>query len=156
MELSDEARAWIADAKQLDRYSDDDGIICLPAIRGEPPAHERLLRLLEAARSEDWTAATLRRLLADADCAGKSLEVWLRDKFFEQHCALFHHRPFIWHIWDGLRDGFAALVNYHTLDRAKLERLIYTYLGDWIRMQERAAGEGVKRARSSASPPLRA
>lgn len=40
--------------------------------------------------------------------------------------------------------GFAALVNYHKLDRTNLERLIYTYLGDWIRLQERAAGEGVQ------------
>jgi hypothetical protein len=59
---------------------------------------------------------------------------------------LFHHRPFIWHIWDGLKDGFAALVNYHKLDRANLERLIYTYLGDWIRMQERAAADGAQGA----------
>ena len=29
-------------------------------------------------------------------------------------------------------DGFSALVNYHRLDRAGLERLTYTYLGWWI------------------------
>jgi hypothetical protein len=28
---------------------------------------------------------------------------------------LFHQRPFIWHIWDGLKGGFSALVNYHRL-----------------------------------------
>jgi hypothetical protein len=49
-----------------------------------------------------------------------------------QHCELFHQRPFVWHIWDGLRDGFSALVNYHKLDHKNLETLIYTYLGDWI------------------------
>jgi len=79
----------------------------------------------------------LSELLASADHAGKTLETWLRDKFFAQHCKLFHHRPFIWHIWDGLRDGFAALVNYHKLDRKNLETLIYTYLGDWINRQKR-------------------
>jgi hypothetical protein len=26
------------------------------------------------------------------------LALWLRDKFFEEHCKRFHHRPFIWHI----------------------------------------------------------
>jgi len=38
------------------------------------------------------------------------------DSFFQEHCELFHHRPFVWHIWDGRkRDGFHALVNYHKL-----------------------------------------
>jgi len=49
---------------------------------------------------------------------------------------LFHHRPFVWQIWDGLRDGFSVLVNYHKLDRKNLETLIYTYLGDWIGRQK--------------------
>lgn len=142
MELSDDARAWIDKAKKLDKLSDNDGIVCLAAIHGELPAHERLLRLLEAAWGDEWNAGVLSKLLADADCAGKTLEIWLRDKFFEQHCALFHQRPFIWHIWDGLKDGFAALLNYHMLDRTNLERLIYSYLGDWIRMQEQAKRDG--------------
>ena len=74
--------------------------------------------------------------LAASDHAGKTLETWLRDKFFAQHCKLFQHRPFVWQIWDGLKDGFSALVNYHTLDYKKLETLIYTYLGDWISRQK--------------------
>jgi hypothetical protein len=55
--------------------------------------------------------------------------------------ALFHQRPFIWHIWDGRkRDGFHALVNYHKLaDGAKgqrlLESLTHSYLGEWITRQ---------------------
>ncbi|MBK5939643.1 Eco57I restriction-modification methylase domain-containing protein [Halochromatium roseum] len=142
MELSDESRQLLAEARQLDALSDDDGIVCLPALRGEPAAHERLLNLLIAAYGEDWTTGTLSTLLQAAGAGGKSLEVWLRDSFFEQHCKLFQHRPFIWHIWDGLKDGFAALVNYHQLDRAKLERLIYTYLDDWIRLQQRAGAGG--------------
>ena len=59
----------------------------------------------------------------------KNLADWLRDEFFKQHCALFGNRPFVWHIWDGQRDGFSALVNYHRLDRKTLEKLTYTYLG---------------------------
>ena len=78
----------------------------------------------------------LATLLNNADHAGKTLETWLREKFFAQHCKLFQHRPFIWHIWDGLRDGFAALVNYHKLNSKLLETLIYTYLGDWISRQK--------------------
>jgi hypothetical protein len=86
---------------------------------------------------------SLAQLLSAADHAGKSLETWLRDKFFTQHCALFGNRPFVWHVWDGLRDGFAALVNYHKLDYKTLEALIYTYLGDWIGRQKRDAENGV-------------
>jgi hypothetical protein len=71
------------------------------------------------------------------------LEAWLRDDFFAQHCRMFHNRPFLWHIWDGRKDGFAAILNYHRLDRAALERLIYTYLGAWINAQRDAELQGV-------------
>jgi hypothetical protein len=146
MELADEARTWIARCDKLAEHTDDDGIVCLPSVRGEAPAHDRLLKLLIAAwetvQPGSWKPAVLDKLLADADCAGKGLDVWLRDKFFEQHAKRFHHRPFIWHVWDGLKDGFAALVNYHTLDAKNLERLIHTYLGDWIRQQEAGVRDG--------------
>jgi hypothetical protein len=66
-----------------------------------------------------------------------ALDAWLRDRFFADHCKLFDSRPFVWHVWDGLRDGFAALVNYHRLDYKTLEALIYTYLGDWVSRQKR-------------------
>lgn len=147
MELADEARQWIAQTDKLAAHADDDGIVCLPAVRGEKPAHERLLALLidvwETVTPGSWKASILDRLLAEADCAGKSLEVWLREKFFEQHAKRFHHRPFIWHVWDGLKDGFGALVNYHKLDARNLERLIHTYLGDWIRIQEAGVASGL-------------
>jgi hypothetical protein len=147
MELADEARTWIACCEQLAEHTDDDGIVCLPSVRGEAPAHDRLLKLLIAAwetmQPGSWKPAVLDKLLADADCAGKGLDVWLREKFFEQHAKRFHYRPFIWHVWDGLKDGFAALVNYHQLDHKKLERLIHTYLGDWIRQQEAGVRSGV-------------
>jgi len=147
MELSDEARTWIDRCQALASHRDDDGIVCLPSVRGELPAHERLLNLLiaswETVTPGSWKPPILDRLLAEADCAGKGLDVWLREKFFEQHTKLFHHHPFIWHIWDGLKDGFSALVNYHQLDSRKLERLIHTYLGDWIRQQEEGVRNGI-------------
>ncbi len=88
-------------------------------------------------------------LLEAADHTGKTLESWLRDKFFTQHCKLFHHRPFIWHIWDGLKDGFSVLVNYHKLDNKLLETLIYTYLNDWINRQKQDAAAGSTAAKKS-------
>lgn len=147
MELANEARTWVARCETLAEHTDDDGIVCLPSVRGEPAAHDRLLKLLIAAWETvlpgSWKPAVLDKLLADADCAGKGLDVWLRDKFFEQHAKRFQHRPFIWHVWDGLKDGFAALVNYHMLDAKNLERLIHTNLGDWIRQQEAGVRDGV-------------
>ena len=146
MRLADEARAWTNQCEKLLEHADDDGIVCLPSVRGESSAHDRLLKLLIAAwetvQPGSWKPGVLDKLLADSDCAGKGLDVWLREKFFEQHTKRFHHRPFIWHVWDGLKDGFAALVNYHQLDAKNLERLIHTYLGDWIRQQEAGVRSG--------------
>ena len=122
-------------------HSDDDGIVCLTALKGDPPAEQRLNALLADTYGNEWSAAKLANLLAEAGCFGKSLDDWLRDTFFVQHCELFHQRPFIWHIWDGRRDGFHAQVNYHRLTapngegRRTLEKLIYSYLGDWIDRQ---------------------
>jgi hypothetical protein len=136
MELADEQRALVASCESLLDFADKDGIVCIPAVRGERGAADRLLDLLVAAYGSAWKSDTLGSLLAASDHAGKTLESWLRDKFFSQHCKLFQHRPFVWHIWDGLKDGFSALVNYHTFDYKKLETLIYTYLGDWISRQK--------------------
>ena len=143
MELSDEALEWIVRSKALASHADKGGIVCIPPVGREASASDRLLNLLADAYGADWSNDVLAQLLTAADHAGKSLETWLRDKFFTQHCALFGNRPFVWHIWDGLRDGFAALVNYHKLDYKTLEALIYTYLGDWISRQRRDADNGV-------------
>ena len=87
----------------------------------------------------DWLAS----LLEDADHAGKTLDSWLHEKFFTQHCKRFNNRPFIWHVWDGLKDGFSVLINYHKLDNRLLKTLIYTYLNDWITRQKKDKDAGV-------------
>lgn len=142
----------------LEKFADADGIVCLNAIKGEQPAAERLRALLAAAFGQEWSAAKQAEVLAEADYAGATLEEWLRNGFFEQHCQMFHQRPFIWQIWDGLRDGFSALVNYHRLDRPMLEKLTYTYLGDWIARQKAAvaAGEEGSDAKLAAAQELKA
>jgi hypothetical protein len=143
MGLADEQREWVSRCDALLSFTDDDGIACISAVRGEQPAVERVATLLQAAYGEQWSISVRDKLLESAGCKNKSLDFWLREKFFEQHCKLFQHRPFIWHIWDGLKDGFAALVNYHQLDRKNLERLVYTYLDDWIRTQKQGQSDGV-------------
>jgi Eco57I restriction-modification methylase len=172
MELSDEARAWVEKSETLLAHADRDGIVCIPAVRAERPVAERLLDMLRAAYSPPlappsqgrvsggWSDAILHKLLTDVGCKpGTSLDEWLRNDFFEQHCKRFHHRPFIWHIWDGrTRDGFHALVNYHKLTapngegRKLLENLTYSYLGDWIARQR----DGVKRGEGGADDRLAA
>jgi hypothetical protein len=141
----------------LEALADEDGIVCVSATKGEAAASERLRGLLTRALGE----FDLRHLLATAGPKGsksETLEDWLRDEFFEQHCALFHHRPFIWHVWDGYKTGFSALVNCHQLTHANLEKLTYAYLGDWIRRQQAAvdAGEAGSDARLQAAKQLQA
>lgn len=143
MRLSKRARALVKQCGKLAKFADEDGIVCIPAVRGEDPAAERLLRLLTA-----------------CDVApGVDLDNWLRNSFFEEQCKLFHDRPFVWHIWDGRKsDGFHALVNYHKLcegngkGRRLLESLTYAYLGEWITRQT----DGVKRGEEGAEDRLAA
>ncbi len=104
MRLSKRARKLAKSCDDLLEFADKDGIVCIPSVRGEEPAADRLLRLLAACGIKP----------------GNDLDDWLRNSFFEEHCKLFHDRPFIWHIWDGRkRDGFHALVNYHMLAEGK-------------------------------------
>lgn len=136
----------------LESQADDDGIVCLLSLRGEAPAAERVRALLADAFGAEWSTQKLNELLGNVDFAGKSLEDWLRDGFFEQHCALFQQRPFVWQIWDGRKDGFSALVNYHQLaapngeGRRVLDKLTHTYLGDWLDRQRADQKAGVEGA----------
>ena len=157
MELADEQRDWAARCDALLDHADADGIVCIPPVRGERPAAERLQQLLAAAFGEHWHEGILNRLLAAVGCP--TLDDWLRNRFFDQHCKLFHHRPFLWHIWDGRkRDGFHALVNYHKLaaagdkGRQCLEALTHSYLGDWITRQQ----DGISRNEPAAEDRLTA
>ena len=138
----------------LEKLADDDGIVALSPAKGEQPAAARLPALLAGAFGSDWSARKARLIARPrSGSPARSLDDWLRDGFFEQHCALFHQRPFIWHIWDGRRDGFHALVNYHQLaapngeGRRTLEKLTYSYLGDWIHRQRADQKAGVEGAR---------
>jgi hypothetical protein len=132
------------DRDDLDGLADADGIVCLPSVAGEATASDRLHRALATAFDGSLSPSKLNELLEQAGSKKKNLADWLRDDFFKQHCALFGNRPFIWHVWDGQREGFAALVNYHRLDRKTLEKLTYTYLGqDWVERQRAGVRDGV-------------
>jgi hypothetical protein len=136
----------------LEKLADKDGIVCLSATKGEAPAADRLNALLAAAFGSEWSATKARELLSATDSDAKTLADWLSDDFFAQHCEHFHQRPFIWHISDGLKSGFSALVNYHRLaagdgaGKRTLDKLIFTYLGEWIDAQRKAQKAGVEGA----------
>ena len=149
--LSAESRTWVECSAELASFADSDGIVCIPPVGGERSAQDRMHELLAAAYGQEWSVGTERTLLASTHDKGRaptSIDDWLRDGFFEQHCRLFDNRPFIWHIWDGQWDGFHALVNYHRLagpdgeGRRTLESLAYRYLGDWIERQRSEQREG--------------
>ena len=136
MDLSDVAREFINEIKKFDNFSDNDGILCIPSVNKEETAANRLRDYLKEIFAYEWSTNIIQQLLEKENAKSSSLESWLRNEFFIQHCKVFHNRPFIWHIWDGRNDGFSALVNYHKLNKENLTKLIYTYLGDWIRMCE--------------------
>jgi hypothetical protein len=162
MRLSKRAKDLVKRCGELVSFADPDGIVCLPPVRGEEPAASRLRALLAAAFGKDWSPAQERESVAATGAKSETLEDWLRDEFFAQHCTLFHHRPFVWHVWDGRRDGFHALVNYHRLaegdskGRKTLETLTYACLGDWIARQKAGvkAGEAGAEARLAAAAAL--
>jgi hypothetical protein len=142
------ARAWVERCGELARFADDDGVVPLVPMRNEPAADARVRELLRVALGDAWSSARESTLLAEAARANgdksptASLDDWLRNRFFEEHCALFHQRPFVWHIWDGRKkDGFGVLVHYHRLaapngsGRQVLEKITHGYLGDWITRQ---------------------
>jgi hypothetical protein len=125
----------------LEKLEDDDGIVCIPPINKEQPAVDRLRAFLGKSLGK-FDERSLIAVASPKGSKSESLEEWIRNEFFDQHCELFHERPFIWHIWDGRKDGFGALVNYHKLDHSALNKLTYTYLGDWIRQQQAEAKAG--------------
>jgi hypothetical protein len=131
----------------LETLADDDGIVCLNSVRGEDNAADRLREILRKALGS-YNEPQLINQSGKKGSKSKTLEDWVRDDFFEQHCDLFQNRPFLWHIWDGRKDGFHAIVNYHKLaapngaGRRTLEALTHGYLGDWITRQRAAVTQG--------------
>ena len=136
MELDDEAKQLIEAIKAFDKLRDDDGIFCIPSVNAEQAGADRFRTFLQAVFAPEWSNNTIANLIEKEGATSSNLEDYLRKEFFAHHCKVFQNRPFIWHIWDGRNDGFSALVNYHKLDKENLSKLIYTYLGDWIRMCE--------------------
>jgi hypothetical protein len=140
----------------LDQFADADGIASLQSLPGEPDLATRLRELLASAYGDQWSSGLERAIVTEAGGKNGRLEDWLRDTFFEQHVKVFDNRPFLWQVWDGRRDGFSAIVNYHRLDHRTLEKLTFTSLGAWIERQkhEAAASRAGADARLAAAEDL--
>lgn len=139
MRLSDLARERIAQAAALPA-GNADGLLPLHARGAKPSLADGLRAMLAASFGAALSPAQEQALVRTSDAKldkkearDASLETWLRDRAFRQHCVLFHQRPFLWQVWDGLQGGFSAFLHYHRLDNAALNTLTYTLLGDWIR-----------------------
>ncbi|MNL00741.1 hypothetical protein D3C87_1211820 [compost metagenome] len=137
--LSPEARDWTFKVAALPE-GDQDGLLAIESVAGEKPLADRLRAFLSEAFGTQWSDALERQLVAKSDetldnklAKDGSLEAWLRDRAFRQHCALFNQRPFLWHISDGLKNGFSVFVHYQRFTQANLRKLTYTMLGDWLR-----------------------
>ena len=160
IELAAEQREWVRRCEELNALADVDGIVCVSPVRGEASAEARLLSYLATSYGDAWNDGVLTRLVTEV--GARTLDHWLRHRFFEQHCKLFHDRPLVWHLWDGRRDGFHALVNYHKLAAGNgkgsqlLESLTYSYLGDWITRQRDGVtrGDGGAEGRRDAAVEL--
>lgn len=127
----------------LERHAASDGIVCLSAVAGEESAGTRVRALLHHAYGSSYDLANLLQ-----GRKSSTIDLWLRDEFFEEHCRFFEQMPFVWHVWDGLKDGFHAFMNYHKLDRRNLEKLIFSYLGDWLTRQRQDVQSNVDGADS--------
>ena len=140
---SDDPTQWLFHGHP--KYSDNPLQVAVSRLLGYrwPAETDREMELDDKAREyirevwgSEWDNNTLTTLLKKEGSGKTNLEQWLREEFFMQHCKVFNNRPFIWHIWDGRKDGFAALFNYHKLSNANMKKLIYTYLNDSIRRCE--------------------
>lgn len=151
MRLSDLARERVRQVTALPP-PDADGLLTLHATSSDRSLADRLRALLAAAFGAALSPAKEADLVRAADelldkkaARDISIEGWLRDRAFRQHCVLFQQRPFLWQIWDGSKGGFSAFLHYHRLDHAALGKLTHTLLGDWIvrmKAEKRTAEEG--------------
>ena len=144
MELSDEARAWVKRCDELLSFADDDGIVCIPPVRGEArladqsaqPAGRRLRRRVD-------------RRTSSANCSSRPTtraSPWRAGCGTSSSCSTASSST------TGPSSGTSGTACETALPRWSTttssmpncwRRLIYTYLGDWISRQKDDIRNGV-------------
>ena len=123
------ALEFLADAFRTILSEDEDGIVPLVGLPGEP----RLMdRFEEYCFSKGFTSAQIMQLDA---FVGRSINEYIEQYFlkkFSDHLNLFMYlpkTPFIWHLSSGERQGFEAYIIIYKWNRDSLYKLKSTYLG---------------------------
>ncbi len=130
------AMEFIADACRTILMEDEDGIIPLVGLPGEP----RLLdRLEQHCQDQGFTDAQFMQL---DGLLGRPIDEYLEDHFFDDFSNLlnlFRHlpkTPFIWHLSSGEYQGFEAYIIIYKWNRDSLYKLKTRYLSKRIETLE--------------------
>ena len=129
-----------ADTDDLDTLADDDGIVCLPSVFGEQArTHPPRSTPRAQAFGDTWTPTRTTELLVAVRVE--------EDRISTRGCGTTGSKITARCSRTGPSSGTSGTaektasphsVSYHLLDRTNLERLTYTYLGDWIERQQAA------------------
>jgi len=118
---------------------DDDGIVPISAVDGEPDLLSRIESEFEriwGEHADDRLAEVDHRLgsqPADEE-AYPNLRTWLAEDLFDYHVSKFDRTPILWRLTterlvsDPEGEGFGCLVDYHQLDSGMFDRLQNRYL----------------------------
>lgn len=109
---------------------DEDGIIPLVPCGVQPTAAQRVRMRLEREFGEEGATQSGREF---RQWVGRDIiEEWLRRDFFRRHVQQqFKQRPIAWHLVSPERT-FEAMVLYHKLSRATLQKLRVQYAGGLV------------------------
>ncbi|SKB69515.1 BREX-1 system adenine-specific DNA-methyltransferase PglX [Dyadobacter psychrophilus] len=123
---------FLADAFRAILMADEDGIIPLVRLPGEP----RLMdRFEEYCYSQGFTSAQIMQLDA---LVGRPINEYIENHFFKNlgdHLNLFMYlpkTPFIWHLSSGVHQGFEAYTIIYKWNRDSLYKLKSNYLSNRI------------------------
>lgn len=137
--------------------ADDDGIVPLSSVSGEPSLLDRVIVELHALFPEREVGQVEVEIANELKKSPKgyrptsSIAEWLENAFFEYHCGLYKNRPIFWHIASAQgtsRSAFSALVHYHRFDRNRMAKLRGQYLRDAIESFRREAARADKEGRT--------
>ena len=99
--------AGAAESDDLDEFADADGIVCLPSVRVSPRRRSGC-RSCSLAPTERLVAGSVARAPCRRRVDEDGSRVLAARRLLQGARQVFKNRPFIWHVWDGRKDGFAA------------------------------------------------